>query len=100
MCSLESSTDQGGENNNEASSQPNVTNEVVIEPDKILQQEKDDINLEMLETKLTNQVIEPMRTGNDKETATSEANVVTPGEVKTKTRGVPDDVGISLEMVP
>lgn len=94
MSSLESSTEQGGVDNDQAAPQPNIlTNVEVIQPmANILKQEKEDISQELSETKLTNQVVEPMSRCNDKETETLEAQAVSPGKVKTNTKEVPDDV--------
>ncbi|WOG86142.1 hypothetical protein DCAR_0205343 [Daucus carota subsp. sativus] len=81
MSSLESSTKQNADDANQASSQPKImTNEVLIDPvAQSLEQEKD-------ETKLANQVIEPMSRDNEKETQTLEENAV-----KTKSTEVAED---------
>ncbi|WOG86138.1 hypothetical protein DCAR_0205339 [Daucus carota subsp. sativus] len=82
MSSLESSTVQNSDDTNQASSQPKIiTNEVLIDPvAQSMEQEND-------ETKLANQVVEPMSRDNEKETETLEENAV-----KTKTTGVAKDV--------
>uniref|UniRef100_A0A166CJZ8 Uncharacterized protein n=1 Tax=Daucus carota subsp. sativus TaxID=79200 RepID=A0A166CJZ8_DAUCS len=82
MSSLESSTKQNSDDTNQASSQPKIiTNEVLIDPvAQSMEQEND-------ETKLANQVVEPMSRDNEKETETLEENAV-----KTKTTGVAKDV--------
>ena len=98
MSSLEYSTEHGGDDhdngNGQASSQPKIlTDEEKIDlMANSLKPEKDDTEQEMSETKLTNQVVEPMSRGDDKETETLEENAVRPGELKTTTKGVPDDV--------
>lgn len=93
MSSLESSAEHGGDDNDQASSQPKILGDEKIDPmANSLKPEKDDTEQEMSETKLTNQVVEPMSRGDDKETETLEENAVRPGELKTMTKGVPDDV--------
>lgn len=70
MSFLESSTQQGGtDDNDQASSEPKIIpNEGKIEPmmTNSLKQEKGDSNQELSETTLTNQVVEPMSRGNIK----------------------------------
>lgn len=79
---------------NQVSSQPKITSDdVILEPiaESLKKKDEDDIKpVPPLETKLTNQVVEPMSRGNDTETATAAANVyMAPGEeVKSDTKGV------------
>ncbi|KAL8091120.1 hypothetical protein AgCh_040283 [Apium graveolens] len=94
MSSLESSTEQGGDDHNDqAESRPKIlTDEEKLEPvASSLKPEKEGISQELSDTKLTNQVVEPMSRSNDKEMETLEEQAVN-GEVKTNIKKVLDDV--------
>ncbi|KAK1353995.1 hypothetical protein POM88_047251 [Heracleum sosnowskyi] len=89
MSSKKVCSNQVGDDVAQALPQPKIiSNDVIIEPEN-LKQDKDDSNPVLLETKLTNQVVEPMSRGNvDDETANAARANKEPGKkAKTSSKG-------------